>query len=108
MQASANNAAASLIREVRRDVSERSRLNWRWRIDRVVEKSDIATKQGDDFAARLYVFFDYPLDRLSLVDRTKLQMGYLLDPEPRAQHQHEDCQVSPFGNDTEERPHFAV
>ena len=51
------------------------RLGWRWRIDRVIEQSDIATKQGDDFAARLYVFFDYPIERLSLVERTKLNLA---------------------------------
>jgi hypothetical protein len=73
VQAVANNAAASLIKEVRHDASEEPWLSWRWRIDRVVENSDITSKQGDDFAARLYVFFDYPLDRLSLVDRTKLR-----------------------------------
>lgn len=75
VRASANNAAASLIKEVRHDASEQPWLSWRWRIDGVVEKSDITTKQGDDFAARLYVFFDYPLDRLSLVDRTKLRVA---------------------------------
>ena len=60
VKATAENAAASLIRTLRQDLSVEPVLSWRWRIDRVVEKSDIATKQGDDFAARLYVFFDYP------------------------------------------------
>jgi len=75
VKATAENAAASLIRTMRQDLSAEPVLSWRWRIDRVVEKSDIATKQGDDFAARLYVFFDYPLDRLSLIERTKLRLA---------------------------------
>lgn len=75
VRASADNAAASLARTVRRELTAEPVLRWRWRIDRVVEKSDIATKQGDDFAARLYVFFDYPLDHLSLVERTKLKLA---------------------------------
>jgi len=75
VRATADNAAASLARTLRRELSVEPSLSWRWRIDRVVEKSDIKTKQGDDFAARLYVFFDFPLDRLSLVERTKLRLA---------------------------------
>jgi len=75
VKATAKNAAASLMRTVRRDLSAQTSLGWRWRIDRVIEQSDIATKQGDDFAARLYVFFDYPIERMSLVERTKLNLA---------------------------------
>lgn len=75
VQARAQGAAASLARAVQQPVDDTARLHWRWRIDRVVENSDIATKQGDDFAARLYVFFDFPLDRLSLVESTKLRLA---------------------------------
>jgi len=75
VKATADNAAASLTRTLRRNISEQPWLRWRWRINRVVEQSDIAAKQGDDFAARLYVFFDYPLERLSLAERTKLRLA---------------------------------
>lgn len=75
VKATAENTAASLTRAFRHDAAGQPWINWRWRIDRVVEKSDITTKQGDDFAARLYVFFDYPLDRLSLMERTKLRLA---------------------------------
>ena len=75
VRAVADNAAASLARGFRRDISDQPWLGWRWRIDRVVERSDIATRQGDDFAARLYVFFEYPLDLVSLVERTKLRLA---------------------------------
>ncbi|MBZ0248772.1 MAG: DUF3047 domain-containing protein, partial [Burkholderiales bacterium] len=46
-------------------------LAWRWKVDRVVEKADLATKAGDDFAARVYVFFDVPVESLSLGARMK-------------------------------------
>lgn len=75
VRADAAGTAASLTRSVAWDAAEQPWLNWRWRIDQVVKRSDIATKQGDDFAARLYVFFDFPLDRLSLVERTKLRVA---------------------------------
>ena len=75
VQAQADGAAASLTRTISWDPSTHTTLNWRWRVDRVVQRSDITTKAGDDFAARLYVFFGYPLEHLSLIDRTKLRLA---------------------------------
>jgi hypothetical protein len=53
------------------------RLSWRWKIDRVVEKADLARKDGDDFAARVYVFYDFPRRELSLAERAKLAVAEL-------------------------------
>ena len=41
-------------------------------MSRALAGSDLRSKDGDDFAARLYVFFDLPPERLSLGDRLKL------------------------------------
>ena len=49
-------------------------LEWRWKVSRVLDKADMTTKAGDDFSARVYVFFDVPLESLSLADRTKLSV----------------------------------
>jgi len=46
-------------------------LAWRWKVDRVVERADLARKDGDDFAARVYVFFDVPVDTLPVGARVK-------------------------------------
>ena len=47
-------------------------LQWRWKIDRYLEKADMDEKLADDHSARLYVFFDVPLESLPFADRTKL------------------------------------
>lgn len=39
-------------------------LSWRWKVDRVVAAANLAQKSGDDFAARVYVFFDVPAEAL--------------------------------------------
>ncbi|MGD8788417.1 MAG: DUF3047 domain-containing protein [Burkholderiales bacterium] len=44
-------------------------LQWRWRIADVNQKSDLHHKKGDDFPVRLYVFFDYDLNLLPLIER---------------------------------------
>jgi hypothetical protein len=49
-------------------------LAWRWKVDRVVEKADLARKPGDDFAARVYVFYDLPRASLPLATRARLRV----------------------------------
>jgi hypothetical protein len=51
--------------------AQRPLLAWRWKVDRVVAGADLARKEGDDFAARVYVFFDIPLASLPLADRAR-------------------------------------
>jgi hypothetical protein len=49
----------------------RPMLSWRWKVDRVVERANLAQKAGDDFAARVYVFFDVPVEALPIGARLK-------------------------------------
>ena len=57
-------------------------LAWRWKIDRVVEKADLHVKSADDFAARVYVFFDVPLGELPFATRLKYKLLALIHGEP--------------------------
>lgn len=50
-------------------------LSWRWKVDHSVAAANLSRKSGDDFAARVYVFFDVPRTRLSLLQRMKLGMA---------------------------------
>jgi hypothetical protein len=75
VRAHANASGGSLLRAIRWDTAAQPRLQWRWRVDRVVAQGDIRSKGGDDFTARLYVMFDYPDDRLSFADRAKLTIA---------------------------------
>jgi hypothetical protein len=34
-------------------------ISWRWKIDHVLKSGDVATREGDDYAARIYVAFEY-------------------------------------------------
>ena len=50
-------------------------LEWRWRVSRILERADMDTKPGDDFAGRVYVFFDVPIESLSFVERSKIRLA---------------------------------
>jgi hypothetical protein len=71
-------SASSWIARVDAEAGARPRLQWQWKVSRAVAGSDVTVKQGDDYAARLYVLFDLPASRLSLADRLKLQAARTL------------------------------
>lgn len=72
LRADADRAMAGLSKKVRVDLGRLPYLCWRWKIAAPLLKADLRTRQGDDYAARVYVLFDYPTDRLPLGERLKL------------------------------------
>lgn len=75
LRARADNAAASLRYSVDVDPNAYGQLEWSWKTDRVLDKADLATKAGDDYAARLYVFFDRQPGQMSFGDRLAYALG---------------------------------
>ncbi|HUP30210.1 MAG TPA: DUF3047 domain-containing protein [Usitatibacter sp.] len=53
-------------------------LSWRWKVDRVVRDADLALKEGDDYAARVYVTFDVPLAELPFSTRARIVIARVL------------------------------
>lgn len=66
-------SASSWLARVPGSLPPASVLQWRWKVSRALAGSDLRSKPGDDYAARLYVLFDLPLERLALGDRLRLQ-----------------------------------
>jgi len=52
-------------------------LSWRWKVDRVLDKARLGAREGDDFAARVYVSFEIPMDQLTFAERTRLRIARL-------------------------------
>ena len=77
LAAAANHSMSGLIYPVRVDVGQFPRLRWRWKITAPLQTADMMTKAGDDYAARIYVLFDYPLEKLSMLTRAKLKLAEL-------------------------------
>ena len=71
IKAHSKNAASGLIRQVRVDPREYPWLQWSWKIEHVVEKGDVRTKEGDDYAARIYVAFAFEPEQASLWQRMR-------------------------------------
>lgn len=50
-------------------------LRWRWKVSNPVAGSDFTRKEGDDYAGRVYVLFDFPVERLTIADRLKMSLA---------------------------------
>lgn len=48
-------------------------LRWRWKVENIYPDADPNTKGGDDYALRIYVFFEYDPNKAPL--RTRIQYG---------------------------------
>ncbi len=75
LKADADRSMSGLVYATRVDLAKTPLLRWRWKITEPVAAGDMTKKSGDDYAARIYVMFDYPREKLSFATRTKLKLG---------------------------------
>lgn len=75
LRAEAQSSASAVVHRMSIPGASDVQLQWRWKISDVLKTSNPATKEGDDYAARVYVMFDYPLEKLPLADRIKLKLA---------------------------------
>jgi hypothetical protein len=75
LQAVANASMSGLTREVNIDLKQTPVIEFRFKVEELPKGADIKTKAGDDFAARIYLLFDYDINKLSFGDRTKIRIG---------------------------------
>jgi hypothetical protein len=77
LRARARASMAAIVRSVRVEAARRPRRSWRWKALQLPERSDLATREGDDFAARLYVAFDLGLGALPIGTRIGVWLARL-------------------------------
>lgn len=58
LKASSNKSASGLVRRINVDLNKTPVLNWSWKIDKQLTGLNEQSKQGDDYAARIYVIVD--------------------------------------------------
>ncbi len=68
-------AASTQLHPVDVDPGQTPVLEWAWKVSNPVAASDFTRKRGDDYAARVYVLFDYPVERLRLGDRMRISLA---------------------------------
>lgn len=78
LRAESDRSMSSLARRLDVDSARYPRLRWRWKVENLLVKSDMRSKAGDDFPARLYVFFDFDIGRLPFAERLKIRVARML------------------------------
>ncbi|MFC0133123.1 hypothetical protein CR105_06145 [Massilia eurypsychrophila] len=82
LRADADKSMSGLIHTIRVDTRRYPLLRWRWKVAAPVAGADMTQKSGDDYAARIYVMFDYPASRLPLSTRIKMKLAESLHGQP--------------------------
>ena len=77
VRAESRAASSGLIRELSIDPKEYPVVQWRWKVITPIEKSNVTSKQGDDYPARLYVAFAYDSSKVGLFDKAKYEIARL-------------------------------
>ena len=75
VEAKANASMSLLARPISVDLRHTPVLCWRWRIDEPLKTANMATKSGDDYAARVYLAFSLPPDKISFLTKAKLKLA---------------------------------
>jgi hypothetical protein len=76
IKAESRNSASALVREIQVDAKIYPILRWRWRVENTIQKGDERKKEGDDYAARVYVNFRYDPEKASLWEKTQYGLAY--------------------------------
>jgi hypothetical protein len=71
LRADADAAASALYRPLDLDPKVHRVLSWRWKVEGVLALSDPRRKEGDDYAARVYVAFQYDSATASVWERAR-------------------------------------
>jgi len=75
VHAVADASASGIVYRIDAPAAERPVLRWKWKVAATLPGGDARVKQGDDFAARVYVIFKYVPGRASLGQRLQFTLA---------------------------------
>jgi hypothetical protein len=71
-------SASGLTKEIKINPKEYPIVRWRWKVDNLLQRSDVRRKEGDDYPARLYITFEYDPDKVGFAKKLKYKAGRAL------------------------------
>jgi len=78
VKATSDASASGLTKEVAINPKDYPIVRWRWKVESLLQHSDVSRKDGDDYPARLYITFAYDPDRVSFGRKLKYKAGRAL------------------------------
>lgn len=71
-------SASGLTKEVAINPKDYPIVRWRWKVENLLQRSDVNRKEGDDYPARLYITFAYDPDNVTFGKKLKYKAGRVL------------------------------
>ena len=79
VRAESKASASAMFYPLKIDLNKTPIVQWRWKIGNILKKGDATRKDGDDYAARLYIIFGYNASRLSWFEKLEYETYYLIN-----------------------------
>jgi len=81
VKAVSDRSASGLRRAIAIDPKKYPLIQWRWKVNNVLNKGDATRKDGDDYPARIYITFAFDPDKAGYLARSKYKAAQLIEGE---------------------------
>jgi hypothetical protein len=78
VKAVSDRSASGLMRAISISPVQFPIVQWRWKVNNVLQKGDVTSKDGDDYPARLYIAFTFDPDKAGYLDRLEYEAARLI------------------------------
>ncbi len=78
VKAISNQSSSGLTREISIDPNEYPVVEWRWKVENILQHGDVNQKSGDDYPARLYITFEYDSTKVGFFEKAKYETAKFL------------------------------
>ena len=68
VKAISDQSASGLMRAISIDPAEYPIIQWRWKVNSILQKGDVTSKDGDDYPARIYITFAFDSDKAGYLE----------------------------------------
>lgn len=82
IKAVSNGGASGIFKKLDIDTIQYPLLSWRWKVENILHKGNVMSKQGDDYSARIYVSFNYDPEKLTGMEKVKYKLYTFVHDEP--------------------------
>ena len=78
VKAVSRQSSSGMTQEMTIDPKEYPVIEWRWKIENILQKGDVTQKSGDDYPARLYITFQYDSSQVGFLEKAKFETFRLI------------------------------
>ena len=78
IKAVSDQSASGLVRAISISPAEYPVIQWRWKVNNVLHKGDVTSKDGDDYPARIYITFAFDPDKAGYLERLEYEAARLI------------------------------